>query len=227
MGVLPKLLIDVEVEGQNKQVAYCLQSIGDEESETVLAELAGKNIVTLCKREENLEIYKLLEENCDIIFCTTQKLDDFHFYPVPRFSIFAVDSEGNCFGTIGGIGDIRDDDYPVGYVNQEGVHSKISNSLKEFLELITFHPHWRDIIRYEQIEASYDINAIKMKKIENDPQYLRRQRKISQILKLSNNPKSIELLISNIKSPPEFEVYKSKDEAQMTNKYIFRYSFLP
>lgn len=205
-----KLLIDIE--GQNEAIAYYV------ESETGVV-LAGKNIVPVPENERTLKIYKLLEENCDVIFCTTQRLDDFRFYPVPNFSIFAVDNEGNCFGTIGGIGNIADDDYPVGYVNQREKYGKISSSLKEFLELITFYPYWRDIIRYEQMEVSYDINAMKMKKIEKNLQYFAHQREIAETLKLSKNPKSIELLISNIKGTPEFVVYDSKSEAQMRNKF--------
>ncbi|AOY78368.1 hypothetical protein BJL90_13675 [Clostridium formicaceticum] len=181
--------------------------------------LAGKNIVPIPQNERNLDIYKLLEKSCDVIFCTTQKLDDFQFYPVPCFWIFAVDNEGNCFGTIGGMGNLVDDNYSVGYVNKEGMCGKISNNLKEFLELIIFYPYWRDIIKYEKTGASYDINVMAMKKIENNLHSSADQHEITKTLKLSRNPKSMELLISNIKSKSEFMVYGSKNEAQMTNTF--------
>jgi len=145
-------------------------------------------------------------------------LDNFQFYPVPSFWIFAVDSKGNCFGTIGGIGSIIDDEHPVGYVNQEGIYGKISNSLKEFLELVTFYPYWRDIIKYEQMEVLYDLKDME-KKIEKNLHYFESQREIAEILKLTKNLKSIEQLISNIRNTPEFEVYGSKNEAQMTNTF--------
>lgn len=205
-----KLLIDVEE--QNEAIAYYVKS----EVEVVLA---GKNIIPVPENERTFKIYKLLEENCDVIFCTTQKLDDFQFYPVPTLCIFAIDNDGNCFGTIGGIGDMANDDHPVGYVNRNGMYGKISGSLKEFLELITFHPYWRDILRLEQMKTFYDIKVIEKKKKENDLQYFAHQCEISEILKLSKNPKSIELLISHIKSTSKFVVYGSKKEAQMRNKF--------
>ena len=205
----PKLLIDIE--GQNGVPGYYI------ESELEVA-LSGKNIVPVPENERNLNIYKLMEKNCDVIFCTTQKLDDFQFYPVPSFWIFAVDSKGNCFGTIGGMGSIADDEHPVGYVNQDGMYGKISNNLKDFLELITFYPYWRDIIKYEQMEVFYDIKDME-KRIEKSSHYFESQREIAEILKLTKNPKSIELLISNISNTSEFEVYDSKNEAQMTNTF--------
>ncbi|ABR48407.1 hypothetical protein Amet_2249 [Alkaliphilus metalliredigens QYMF] len=210
-----KLLIDIE--GQNGVMGYGTLSYYTKSKVEVV--LSGKNIVPVSENERNLNIYKLLENNCNVIFCTTEKLDDFQFYPVPCFWIFAVDDEGNSFGTIGGIGDITDDDYPVGYVNQEGMCGKIADNLKEFLELITFYPNWREIIRYEQIQINYDRNDMEMKQKEYDLQYFENQREIAETLKLSKNPQSIELLISNIKSISGFVVYSSKNEAQMTNTF--------
>lgn len=206
---IPKRLIDIE---QNKGAFGFFVT-----SEKVDIVYAGKEIIQVPKNERSHKIYKLLEEYCDVIFCTTQVLDDFPFYPVPRFSIFAVDSKDNCFGTIGGPGDIEDDDYPVGYVSRNGMNGKIANSLKEFLELVTFYPYWRKFIMSEQMAVSNNIDAMK---IEDNSQCLTRQREIQEILNLSNNPKSIDLLISNIKSPHDFMVYASKDEARKENTFL-------
>ena len=211
MNSAPKLLIDVE--GKDGIPGYYIKS----ELEVVLA---GKNIMSIPENERNLKIYKLLEANCNTIFCTTQKLEDFKFYPVPAFWIFGFDHKGNCFGTIGGTGNIVDSNYPVGYVNVDGTYGKIANNLKEFLELITFYPHWRDIIEYEKAEKFYDINDISMWKFKSDLQYLEYQSEIAKILKLSKNPRTIELLIANIKCGSEFIVYDSKEEAGMENKFL-------
>lgn len=211
---IPKRLI-IDIERYQGLIGYASDS--GEKFDIVSA---GKEIIPVPENERAHKIYKLLLEHCDVIFCTTQVLDDFPFYPVPQFSIFAVDSKDNYFGTIGGFGNIVDDDYPVGYVNRMGMYGKIANSLKEFLELVTFYPYWWDIIRCEQMGVSYDINAMKIGKIENNSQYFARQREIEETLKLSNNPKSMELLISNIKSTHEFMVYASKDEARKTNTFL-------
>jgi len=206
-----KLLIDVE--GKSGIPGYYIKS----ELEVVSA---GKNIMSIPENERNLKIYKLLEENCDMIFCTTQKLEDFNFYPVPSFWIFAIDHEGNCFGTIGDMGGIEDNNCPVGYVSVDGTYGKVANNLKEFLELITFYLHWRGIIEYEKAGKFHDINDISMRKLKDDLQYLEYQSEIAEILKLSKNPRSIELLISNITGESKFIVYDSKEAAGMENKFF-------
>lgn len=211
MNSTPKFLIDVE--GKNGIPGYYIKS----ELEVITA---GKNMMPVPENERDHRIYELLEENCAVIFCTTQKLEDFQFYPVPSFWIFAIDHEGNCFGTVGGMGHIEDNDYPVGYVNTDGTYGKIANNLKEFMELITFYPSWRDIIEYEKMGMPFDINDIRMKKSENDLQYLQYQSEIAEILRLVKNPRSIELLIENMKDESEFIVYHSKEEAGMKNKFI-------
>jgi len=210
-----KLIIDIEKE--NGAMGYIVNSEDGISNEVVLA---GRSIVTIPENERTLKIYSLLEENCGITFCTTQTLDDFMFYPVPVFSIFAFDYEGNCFGTIGGMSDIEDDNYPVGFVNHDGRYGKISDSLKEFLKLVIFFQYWRDIIRYEQMGISYDLNVMEMKQTENESGYYACQCEITEILKLTKNPKSIELLRSNIRRTSEFVVYSSKNEAQIANTFL-------
>lgn len=206
MNISPKLLIDVEKENNIK--GYHISKDGKE----IQCVMSGKMIVTVPEYERTNKIYKLLKENCDLIFCTTENIDDFPFYPVPILTIFAVDSKGNCFGTIGGMGDIGSDGCPVGYIDQKGMHGKISGSIKEFLELVAFYPYWREIIKYEQMGAVYDIDDKEIK--------LAHQREIAETLILSKNPHSIELLISNIKSTPGFVVYNSINEAKITNIFL-------
>jgi hypothetical protein len=215
MNISQKLLIDVEK--TNSISGYYVRSEDGKEFEVVTS---GKMIVPVSKNEYKNKIYKLLEENCDLFFCTTEKVDDFPFYPVPMLAIFAVDSKGNYFGTIGGIGDIVSDDYPVGYINQEGVYGKISGSLKEFLELVTFYPYWSDIIKYEQMRVSYDIDDMKMKEAKDNSQYFAYQNEIAETLKLLKNLKSIELLISNIRSSPGFVIYSSINDAKIKNAFL-------
>lgn len=221
MDIPEKLLIDAEK--TNNVAGYEVMTIDGKEIPYIIS---GKMIVSVSDNERTHKIYKLLEENCDVIFCTTCKMDDFPFYPVPTLTIFAYDSKGNCFGTIGGMSDIVSDDYPVGYINQEGMNGKISSNLKEFLELVTFYPYWSDIIKYEQMGVAYDIDDMDdmdTKQREDIPQYFAYQREIAETLKLSKNLQSIELLISNIRSSPGFVIYSSINEAKKTNIFLEDY----
>jgi len=51
-------------------------------------------------------------------------------------------------------------------------------------------------------------------------QFFEYQCEISEELKLVKNSKSIELLITNLKSSPDFMVYHSKDEAKKENVFL-------
>jgi len=222
MSIPEKLLIDAEK--ANNVAGYPVMMIKGKEIPYVIS---GKMIVSVSDNERTDKIYKLLEENCDVIFCTTCKMDDFTFYPVPALTIFAYDSKGNYFGTIGGMGDIVSDDYPVGYINKEGMNGKISSNLKEFLELVTFYPYWSDIIKYEQMGVAYNIDDMDMKQRDGIPQYFACQREIAETLKLSKNLQSIEFLISNIRSSPGFVIYGSINEARKTNIFLEDYVLDP
>lgn len=215
MYITEKLLIDVEK--TNNLSAYYIRSEDGKEIETIAS---GKMIIPITENEHKNKIYKLLEDNCDLIFCTTDKLKNFEFYPVPMLAIFAADNNGTHFGTIGGMGGLGSDDFPVGCINKEGKHGKLAGSFKEFLELVAFYPYWRDIVEYEQMQLSYNISDIEMIQRTKHSQFFEYQCEISEELKLVKNPKSIELLITNLKSSPDFMVYSSKDEAKNENVFL-------
>ncbi|MFT5872428.1 MAG: hypothetical protein ACI8WT_001359 [Clostridium sp.] len=216
MYIPEKLLVDVEKTGDGA-TAYFVTSKDGKKIELIKS---GKMIIPISENEHKNKIYKLLEENCDLFFCTTDKIDDFPFYPVPMLAIYAVDSKGNCFGTIGGMSDVVSNDFPVGCINKEGKHGKIAGSFKEFLELVTFYPYWRDIVEYEQMQLSYNISDLEMNQKKKHSHFFEYKCEISEELKLVKNPKSIELLITNLKSSPNFMIYRSKDEAKKENVFL-------
>jgi len=129
-----QVLIDAETEGC-KQVYHMV------DGEIVPYQYAG---VAVCRRgSEEARVYQLFEEHCDLYFCKDQKPEEFPFYPVPVFAVFALDSKGNCFGTIGGIGDLEEDYYPVGMVDRHGQAWRLAANLREFLSMAIFYPDWR------------------------------------------------------------------------------------
>jgi hypothetical protein len=215
MNIPQRLLIDVEKTNNVGGYPIILKDGGE-----IHYIVSGKMIVPIPGNDRTNKIYKLLEKNCDLIFCSTDKMEDFPFYPVPTLAIFAVDSKGNRFGTIGNMGGLESNDCPVGYINQKGRYGKISGSFKEFLELATFYPYWRDVVEYEQMKVAYNIADIEMKQKRNDSQFFANQREIAETMKLHKNPQAIELLIDNVKSMPGFVVYCSKDEAKKENTFL-------
>jgi hypothetical protein len=214
MYIAETLLIDVEK--TNNLNAYYIRSDDGKTIETIAS---GKMIIQIDCNEQKKKIYKLLEDNCDLIFCTTDNMRDFKFYPVPMLEIFAFDSNGTYFGKIFEIGGTWDD-FQIVYINKMGVHGKIASSFKEFMELAAFYPYWRDIVEYEQMQLPYKISDIEMNQKKKHSQFFEYQCEISEELKLVKNPKSIELLITNLKSSPDFMVYSSKDEAKKENVFL-------
>lgn len=208
-----QLMIDIE--GKTGIPGYARYTDGKQ----VEIVLAGKYLISISESEKQHRIYKLLKETFHLTVCSAQNLNDFNFYPIPLFAIFAVDHQKNCLGMMGGIGDIDQDDYPIGYIDCEGMCLKIANSLNEFLQLVIFYPFWQDIIQCDRMGLSYDIKIMEEKYIELNSQYLAHQSEAAKILNVTKNSKSIELLLYNIKCKPELTIYPSKEEAKKTNSF--------
>jgi len=155
-------------------------------------------VATIPNSERDYRFYKLLEKNCDLRFCRNETSRDFNFITLEHFMIFALDSHGNCFGTIGGFSNIDDREYPVGYVTSDGKCGIVASCLKEFLELANFYPYWREIIEYTREGKKYSIENLENKYDMNAKIFLDSQLEISDTLNLKKNEKSIELLLSNL-----------------------------
>lgn len=167
-------------------------------------------ISTIPTGEQEYRIYKLLEENCDLRFCMNEKKEDFKFITLEHFVIFALDSHGNCFGTIGDFGNIEDRMHPVGYVTKDGKCGKVASYLKEFLELVNYYPYWREIIEYTSNEKDYSIEVLENKYDMHTKEYCENQLEISKTINLKKNEKSIELLLSNLTDGDQFIVFSHR-----------------
>jgi len=169
-------------------------------------------VATIPNNEKEDRIYKMLNENCNLRFCVNETSEDFKFITLEHFVIFALDSDGNCFGTIGGFGNINDREYPVGYVTTDGRCGKIASYLKEFLELVNYYPYWREIIEYERAGKDYSIEKLEKKYGMHSKLYNKNQLEISELVNLEKNEKSIELLLMNLRGEDEFVVFNRRYE---------------
>lgn len=187
-----KVVIDAE--DVNEAVSFLIFDDGHKQVEVVLA---GKIIVPVPKEERGSQIYTFLQEECGLTFCTTQKKEEFHFYPMEQFAIFAVDSQKGCYGTIGGIGDLEDDTLPVGYVTADGRCGRVAGNLKEFLSLAVFYPNWRKIFGKENKAAGV-------------PALGEQQMRLAEMLGLRYNSDALMLVRQRLATQPGFMVYHSK-----------------
>lgn len=91
--------IDIEPFGEGIPGFAAFGQEGEAGSETWELVLAGRYIRRSDGTEE-LKFNERMKRGCGLELCTTQVLEDFAFYPVPMVSIFAVDREGGCLGTV-------------------------------------------------------------------------------------------------------------------------------
>lgn len=172
----------------------------------------GVQVISVPNNEQELEIYKLLEKNCNLFFCKNELLDNFIINCKVQFTIFAINDKGEPYGTIGGIGDIEDDYYPIGYVSNKGQCGRIANNLKEFLQLIVFYPFWLELLNCPEKERQHTVETLENEKIKLIPDYLINQQKIAEILNIQKNKNSIETLFLNLKQKPYFVVHGVEKE---------------
>jgi hypothetical protein len=181
-----------------------------------------KPITTIVKarNEEQEKINSILEDNCDFIINEDYFPDEIMFTTDEPFHIIGLNGAGDYYGTIGGLGDLSNDIYPVGYVGHEGQCGRIGSSLMEFFELILFYPYWYDLVQNHDKITSKLIKELESERIEFVDKYTENQKFISKHFNINKNEKSIELLIDNLLNKPRFTVYSADQEANMYDNLI-------
>lgn len=92
---------------------------------------AGTTIYSMSVKDKREE-YRRFAEDFDICFLFDDKLPEIDFYTVPQVDIFAADSRGGLFGTVGGITDM-DGEAPVCYIDDRRNCYIIADNGKDFL----------------------------------------------------------------------------------------------
>ncbi|MDO0824138.1 hypothetical protein [Desulfosporosinus nitroreducens] len=156
-----------------------------------------------CKSDRN---YQLLEELCDISLCYERRKEDFEFNCSVKFVIFALDKCRDYFGSIEGYCNIEELDVPIGYVRRDGYYGRIANNFKDFLELAVFYPYWNKVIKLERMRIEYSLDKLEQEWIINIPDFYKKQKELSDVLKLNRNEKSIATLFDNLRMESDFFV---------------------
>ena len=212
MAKTQRVLIDIE--RTTDSTVHALPARGVR-IETVLA---GKTVRNTPQKERNTPIYQMLDDSFDISLCTNSTVNDFSFYPIPEFAIFAVDSRGGCMGTIGGCGDLEDDRYAVGYVGG-GQGYKVAGSLKDFLEMAIYYPCWREVAHCIRESLPYSMIRLLEEYESTHPDTESDRRQLASQLSLNHNPRSMDLLAACLKSSDSFSVYHSREEAEAIHQF--------
>lgn len=124
---MEKYIIDWE-EGAAEKCAVIIKEDGK------LINAVPSGVIVINTPDDN-PIYSALELDFNIKFCRDMKREELPFYTVPMLAVFASDSYGNVFGTLGGLGDLADDDYPVAMVTKDNRIFTVADCLRDFLSL--------------------------------------------------------------------------------------------
>ena len=100
----------------------------------------GTTIYSMSVREDN-ELYRKFAEEYDIRFIFDDRIPVVEFYAVPRLDIFATDSRGGYFVTVGSC---FDRDLPVYYMDAAGDFFLVAESGSAFVENA---PNWRAVLK--------------------------------------------------------------------------------
>lgn len=101
---------------------------------------AGVTVYAMSSRDKNAE-YQRYADEYDIHFIFEDHVPAINFYTVPQADIFAVDSSGGLFATIGATTDL-DSDAPICYITN-GVCSRIATNLRDLLQLLASGRSWK------------------------------------------------------------------------------------
>jgi hypothetical protein len=125
---------------------------------------AGATLYTMSVEYKN-EDYQKYEDNYDLKFIFDNDIPQIDFYTVPRIDIFAQDSLGGLFGTIGEATDI-DNNASICYINKNKECFSIADSLKAFLKVLESEPDWRKNITPNNNVTFYKSREDAMKNLE-------------------------------------------------------------
>lgn len=117
---------------------------------------AGTTLCPMSARDKNVE-YQRYADMYDLRFIFDDDIPQISFYTVPQVDIFAKDSVGGLFGTVGQTTDIHDV-APICYINSSRECFLVANSLKTFLQILASGCDWKttmlpdhDIIFFESM----------------------------------------------------------------------------
>ena len=186
-----KKLVDCE----NQAAAVAI--IGQENGEVIEVVPSGVEVVN---DKNDYVVYDMLAQDFNVKFCKDCKREDFHFYTVPRFTVFATDSYGNAIGTLYGAGDMAESDYPVAMVTKDNKGHILANSFKEFIAGLLHN--------FIDIRVKYGFEGFVPTANKDD-----NAKWMAQILELENQQ------ITDI-VPVDFEIFASKEEAEKKYEFI-------
>lgn len=168
--------------------------------------LAGK--VLLPQERDALD--QLIEERCGLTFSNadSNSLEQFPFYPVPLMYLLMHDDKGNYFGR-------NSDNGPIVCVNMASRCCKVADNIRDFLELILFHPQWKVLLNQAQRSGRF-LDEVSEEEAELEPW----QEQLSKELQLPYDPKAMLKLRACLLQSSGYIIYPNLDRAMKDNRFL-------
>lgn len=132
---------------------------------------AGTTIYSMSEKSRNDE-YQRYADEYDMRFIFDDDIPEINFYAVPQIDIFAKDSKGGFWGTLGSVTDFEEK-LPICYIDRERNCFCAAGSGQEFLKSlkenkIELKPEEGVVFYDSKAVAERELEFIKLEKLEND-----------------------------------------------------------
>jgi len=140
---IAKVYIDIEQPRfQNGAGAFGIIVTNDGLQQDVI--YTGKSVLSMPVSNKIETSYQILADEYNVCFIFDDNIPKLQFYPVPQLLIFAIDSLGGCFVSTNTAMDIKEEDAPIYYIDNNLRVFYLSSNLLRFLEIVVFCPMWKE-----------------------------------------------------------------------------------
>jgi len=101
----------------------------------------GTSICYMSANDDN-KVYQRYASEHDLRFIFEDNIPEIDFFAVPQLDVFARNSNGGFFATLGGETDIESMDAAICFISKERVCFTIAPNLKEFMQKIDSKCDW-------------------------------------------------------------------------------------
>lgn len=125
-----------EIDAEEKRLYFDVSQpahLSSVEGDSARVAAAGTVVSAISEHDyQHDDTYRIIAENHDIHFIVESNIPNIEFYSVPALNIFAYDSKGGLYASVGGTADISDTKHSICYIKNKEVYP-IAHSFKEFI----------------------------------------------------------------------------------------------
>ena len=134
----------------------------------------GKIIEPMSISNKKERVYGILADSFDVNFIFEKNVLKHDFYPVPKLTVFAVDSCGGCFCTTNNNMSMKEECADIYYIDKNLKCIFLASNLNRFMSMLVFCASWREDYNIDtaiktQISTAENEYLIEYLKLKNLP----------------------------------------------------------